>query len=79
MTADRVWTCEEIAAAGGLRAAKIAHGLGPIRAIVASLITVWLLFLAVLSVFRPRDVQLVPDVLRLVRRVRRPPYSVVAC
>jgi uncharacterized membrane protein YkvA (DUF1232 family) len=48
---------------------------GVIVAIVGSLIAVWLLFVAVLWVFRPRDVRLgqlvriVPDVLRLVRQL----------
>jgi uncharacterized membrane protein YkvA (DUF1232 family) len=46
---------------------------GIVAGIVASLVAVWLLFIAVLWVLRPRDVQLgqlvriVPDVLRLVR------------
>lgn len=48
---------------------------GLVWGIVASLIAVWLLFLAVLWVFRPRNVQLgqlvriVPEVLRLVRQL----------
>lgn len=48
---------------------------GLVGGIVASLLAVWLLFIAVLWVFRPRGVQLgqlvriVPDVLRLVRQL----------
>lgn len=49
----------------------------PFVGIVASLVAVWTLFLAILWVFRPRDVRLgeviriVPDVLRLVRDLIR--------
>jgi len=49
----------------------------PFVGIVASIVAVWLLFLAILWVFRPRDVRLgeviriVPDVLRLVRDLVR--------
>ena len=48
---------------------------GLIAGIAASLVAVWLLFIAVLWVFRPRGVQLgqlvriVPDLLRLVRQL----------
>lgn len=48
---------------------------GLVAGIAASLVAVWLLFIAVLWVFRPRDVQLgqlvriVPDLLRLVRQL----------
>jgi len=60
---------------------------GVVWGIVASLIAVWLLFLAVLWIFRPRDVRLgqlvriVPDVLRLVRQLvgdRSVPFAVRA-
>ena len=46
-----------------------------VLALVASLLAVWLLFIAVLWLFRPRDVRLgqlvriVPDVLRLIRQL----------
>lgn len=45
----------------------------PLIALIGSLVAVWLLFIAVLWLLRPRDVQLgqlvrvVPDVLRLIR------------
>lgn len=48
---------------------------GLVGGIVASLLAVWLLFIAVVWIFRPRNVQLgqllriVPDVLRLVRQL----------
>ena len=48
---------------------------GLVWGVVASLIAVWLLFIAVLWVFRPRGtnlgqlVRIVPDVLRLVRQL----------
>ena len=48
---------------------------GFVWGIVASLIAVWILFIAILWVFRPRGtnlgqlVRLVPDILRLVRRL----------
>lgn len=49
----------------------------PILGIAASLIAVWLVFVAILWIFRPRDiglgqlVRIVPDVLRLVRQLLR--------
>jgi uncharacterized membrane protein YkvA (DUF1232 family) len=49
----------------------------PLLAIAASLVGVWLLFLGVLWLFRPRDVRLgelvrlVPDLLRLIRDLVR--------
>jgi uncharacterized membrane protein YkvA (DUF1232 family) len=49
----------------------------PVVGIVVSLVAVWLVFLVVLWVFRPRDVRLgeilriVPDILRLVRDLIR--------
>jgi uncharacterized membrane protein YkvA (DUF1232 family) len=58
---------------------------GLVVGIVGSLVAVWLLFIAVLWVFRPRDVRLgqlvriVPDVLRLVRELlsdRTVPFGV---
>lgn len=50
---------------------------GPVVGIIASFLAVWLLFLIVLWLFRPRDVglselvRIVPDVLRLVRDLVR--------
>ena len=47
----------------------------PILAIISSLIAVWLLFVAILWVFRPKDVRLgalvriVPDVVRFIRQL----------
>ena len=77
--ASPFWYAVGYRAIGRLRpaeAAKIAFmNWGLIWAIVASLVAAWLLFLAVLWVFRPHDVQLaqlvriVPDVLRLVRQL----------
>jgi uncharacterized membrane protein YkvA (DUF1232 family) len=58
---------------------------GLVVGIVGSLVAVWFLFIAVLWVFRPRDVRLgqlvriVPDVLRLVRELlsdRTVPFGV---
>jgi uncharacterized membrane protein YkvA (DUF1232 family) len=71
---------------GGLRRLQTeAVDWTPLIAVVGSLVAVWLLSIAVLWLLRPRDVQLgqlvrvVPDVLRLIRRLlgdRSTPFGV---
>jgi len=84
--ADHIWTCEESPRCW-TNCQDAAVDWSIVWITVGSLIGVWLLFLVLLWIFRPRNVELgellriVPDVLRLVRdliRDRSVPFGVRA-